>query len=1006
MRIRVFIITVIAFLMLLAKSTLPVAVAGDQPTSQEPSFRLDKRQLWTTSRIQGSPDPAKPYITRRAFPHLKFEEPLDMQSDPKSDRLYVVERYGKIYSFANDPNVNQTDLLLDLGKVIYGLALDPQFHTNGIFYITYVIDPTEELPRGTRLARFKTKENNPLQADPTSEELIMEWPSGGHNGGCLAFGPDGYLYVATGDGSGIADLYQTGQDLTDVRGKILRIDVQGKQPQMAYRIPDDNPFVGTEKARGEIWAYGLRQPWKLSFDSLTGELWTGNVGQDLWEMIFLIEKGGNYGWSVSEGSHPFRPERPRGPSSILQPIVEHNHSEFRSITGGYVYHGNRLNGLYGKYIYGDYDTGKIWSLHHDPNSDTVTDHEELVDSSIRLVGFAQDRSGELYMVDHMGGGIHELVANPAADVITDFPRKLSETGLFTSTRDLVPATGLIPYSTIAPSWSDGAEKQWYLAMPNDSKIEYEAMDFPQPAPGAVPGWKFPNGTVIVETIFLEMEKGNSDSRRRLETRILHHERLTGSEDVGDQYWRGYTYIWNDEQNDATLLEDTRGMDRTFEITDAESPGGKREQTWHFPSRAECTVCHNMAAKYVLGINTLQLNKEHSYAQDVVNQLTAWEKLGLFSSPLPASTEQLPLLSDYRNAAEEVDTRARSYLHANCSHCHRKWGGGNAEFQFLYSLPLPDTGTVGVRPGQGTFYLPHAEVIAAGDPNRSIALLRMSTVGSGRMPRLGSGMVDKQGIALLHTWIEQLSGSETQETVLDIAKRDQTAVDDLIKVLDPTPGLEAQTQTIEQLLASTRGAMSLLHALSSQSLSDSVKQTAITRATQHPEGHIRDLFEQFLPEGERTKRLGTAIVAEDILALSGNIARGRTVFFNTAGVQCRNCHRITNQGTEIGPDLDKIGKKHSREQLLETILEPSKVIEEKYVAHLIETTEGKVFSGLIVKRDTESIILKDAQNKLVEIANDDLEQVTPLQQSLMPDLLLRDMTAQQVADLISFLSTLK
>ena len=125
MRIRVFIITVIAFLMLLAKSALPVAVAGDQPASQEPSFRLDKRQLWTTSRIQGSPDPAKPYLTRRAFPHLKFEEPLDMQADPKSDRLYVVERYGKIYSFANDPNVNQTELLLDLGKVIYGLALDP-----------------------------------------------------------------------------------------------------------------------------------------------------------------------------------------------------------------------------------------------------------------------------------------------------------------------------------------------------------------------------------------------------------------------------------------------------------------------------------------------------------------------------------------------------------------------------------------------------------------------------------------------------------------------------------------------------------------------------------------------------------------------------------------------------------------------------------------------------------------------------------------------------------------
>ena len=185
--------------------------------------------------------------------------------------------------------------------------------------------------------------------------------------------------------------------------------------------------------------------------------------------------------------------------------------------------------------------------------------------------------------------------NPA-EATADFPRKLSETGLFTSVENLTPAAGLISYSVIAPQWNDGADKERYLAIPGDSQIEFETMTYPQPAPGAPRGWKFPDGTVLVETIFLEMETGIPGSRRRLETRIQHHERLVGNEVIGDQYWQGYTYVWNDEQTDAVLLEDPKGRNRTFTILDAQAPGGKRQQTWHFPSRTECTICHNMAAK--------------------------------------------------------------------------------------------------------------------------------------------------------------------------------------------------------------------------------------------------------------------------------------------------------------------------------------------------------------------------------------------------------------------------
>ncbi len=357
-----------------------------------------QRPLWTTSRIAGSPDPQPPYRTRVAFPELKFDEPLAVTSAPGSDRLFVAERYGKIFSFENKAQAQTSDLLLDVGKVVYGLAFHPQFQRNGYFYVTYVLDDKKEEPKGTRVSRFQVRRDNPIRAEQDSEKVLLEWPSGGHNGGCLRFGPDGYLYVATGDSSGIADQYKNGQDISNLSGAILRIDVDHQDEGRKYRIPADNPFVDVEGARGEIWAYGLRQPWKFAFDRQTGDLWTGNVGQDLWEQVFVIQRGGNYGWSVMEGSHPFRPERSRGPTPFVPPIVEHDHAEFRSITGGYVYHGSRLTELRGAYIYGDYDTGKIWMLRYDREKKQVTEQRELLDSTLRLVGFAEDRQGEVFLV--------------------------------------------------------------------------------------------------------------------------------------------------------------------------------------------------------------------------------------------------------------------------------------------------------------------------------------------------------------------------------------------------------------------------------------------------------------------------------------------------------------------------------------------------------------------------------------------------------------------------------
>jgi uncharacterized repeat protein (TIGR03806 family) len=726
-------------------------LSDDKKPDPKP-YGIDKRVPWTTSKVKGSPEPPPPFKTEVVFPKIKLFEPLEITNAPGSNRLFVAQHRGKIFSFLNDPKADKADPFLDLskaGKAVYSMTFHPQFAKNGYVYVTYVLDDDKPLPKGSRVSRFTVKGEPPV-ADPATEKIIFEWPCTGHNAGCLRFGPDGFLYIGTGDGSGIADELQIGQDLTSPLSKILRIDVDNPEQDRAYRIPKDNPFLSTKGAIPETWAYGLRQPWKFSFDKKTGDLWCGEVGQDLWESVHKIAKGGNYGWSVMEGTHDFRPERMKGPTPILKPIVEHPHTIFRSLTGGYIYHGKRLKELQGAYIYGDFDTGKVWMFRYDAKTGKVTDNRELAQTRIRLVGFGEDNDGELLLLDYMGGQVHRLVPNLDKGNAESFPRKLSQTGLFTSTKDLKPAPGLIPYSVNAQLWSDGAIKERYIAIVGDAKIGYNVHTYPQPAPGAPPGFGFPDNTVLVKTFLLDTDKG----RRRLETRLLHFQQLAGTEDVGDQFWSGYTYIWNDDQTDAELA-DAKGVDREFTVKDAKAPGGLRKQVWHFPSRNECIGCHTLPAKFALGVNTLQLNRDHDYGGVIDNQLRAWDHIGMFTEPLPDAPVLLPRLYDYDDPKIDIHQRARSYLHANCAHCHMKWGGGNTEFQLLASWPLQKLGIVNTKPQHGAFEIADARVLVPGDPAKSLILARMNRRGLGQMPHIASNVVDEKGVKLIEEWIRQL-----------------------------------------------------------------------------------------------------------------------------------------------------------------------------------------------------------------------------------------------------------
>ena len=332
--------------------------------------------------------------------------------DDGSNRLFLVLQPGRVLVFDNDPNISSVETFLDIRDVVsdrgeeeglLGMAFDPQYSANGYFYVYYSASP----PRRSVISRFSTSANDPNRADPASEHILLEvlQPYSNHNGGHLVFGPDEYLYIGLGDGGAGSDPHEHGQDTSTFLGTILRIDVSSVGLEGAYRIPPDNPFAGSDVgAREEIWAYGLRNPWRFTFDRETGHLWAGDVGQDRFEEIDIIRPGLNYGWNIMEGFHCFR-DSDCNQEGLELPVVEYGRGGGCSVTGGYVYRGSRLPSLYGAYVYADFCSGKIWAMRHDGIQ--VTEHMEIVDASFSVPAFGEDRSAELYILS-FDGSIYRL----------------------------------------------------------------------------------------------------------------------------------------------------------------------------------------------------------------------------------------------------------------------------------------------------------------------------------------------------------------------------------------------------------------------------------------------------------------------------------------------------------------------------------------------------------------------------------------------------------------------
>ncbi len=701
----------------------PADGGTDGGTVVDVPYGLDVRPSNTTCIAPARPSTTVGIRLEEAFPGLpRLNRPLMIRPLPDDpDRLFVIEQAGRVVSFRRSDPTNVTVVLDHRSEVesgpneagLLGIAFHPDFASNRQVFLSYNRSVGGELY--SRVARFVVQADGRI--DPSSEQPIFEvlQPYGNHNGGHIAFGPpEGpgarrYLYIGLGDGGSGGDPQGHGQNTNTVLGAILRLDVDGGTP---YAIPPDNPFAGGGGAP-EIFAWGLRNPWRFSFDAATGDLWAADVGQNRIEEVDLIRLGGNYGWNVKEGSECYN--APTCDSTgLIDPVVEYDHSEGQSITGGYVYRGTVIPELVGVYVFGDFVSGTIFGVFSDQAGNPA--RRVLLTTSRSIASFAEDADGELLVLD-LGGRIDRIVPDQTGGG-GSFPDRLSLTGCVDPSDPTQLAPGVIPYAPAATLWSDGLEKTRALALPDGTTIDLDANgDF-----------VFPVGTVLIKTF--------SYQGRRIETRLLMRHA---------DGWAGYAYEWNDDQTEAYLLPASKRVTL---------PDGSR---WLIPSRAQCLACHTQAAGYSLGLEIAQLNHPFVYTGGRrSNQIATLDHIGLFATSPgdPASLPALPPPSDANATSEE---KARAYLHANCAMCHQPGSTGRGDADMRWWLPFDQTNLCDAAPTEGDLGIPGARRIVPGDPDRSLVSVRMKRLDVHRMPPLGTEKIDPTGTGIVDAWIRGLGG---------------------------------------------------------------------------------------------------------------------------------------------------------------------------------------------------------------------------------------------------------
>ncbi len=718
-------------------TAVAVAVLPGGATLADP-YGLDQRPANTTCLAPARPSTSGINVVRLFPAAPAFTMPTKiLQAPGDATRWYVAEKTGLIKVFdVTDPAVVTT--YLDLTGVVnsdgpeaglLGFAFHPDFPATPEVFVTYVTG-VADMSLAIHIVRIVL--DDPLQPlNPTTQVLIAIDHHGTdfHFAGEVAFGPDGYLYVSVGDGGGAANPSNpdNAQNTHNLLGSVLRIDVLGVPwPSPGYNIPADNPFAANPKCGPgdndascpELYAWGFRNPWRWSFDRDTGTLWLGDVGQSTYEEVDIVQPGGNYGWRCREGLHPYNTTGcPDGP--FVDPVAEYPHVEIVNgqtkynvaVLGGYVYHGSAIPSLRGRYIFGDFSVGRLFSLRSDGAGGYIRD--ELFVAGRAISTFATGEDGELYLADVNNGRIYKIV--PGGSGSDPVPTLLSQTGCVNPGDPTQPADGVIPYDINAPFWSDGAVKSRWLAIPDGQTITVDSSG----------DWDLPPRSILVKLFRL--------NGRPIETRLLMRH--------PDGQWRGYTYEWNDTLTDAVRVT-----------------GGKTKiidgQEWIYPSESQCLACHTAAAGFSLGLETAQLNRDLTYPVTgwTANELATLEHIGMFSAPLPGAPATLPALPDPADGTQWPEPRSRAWLHTNCSQCHRPGGPTPASMDLRYSTPFAATGTCDAAPGSGTLGIPDAKLLLPGDATHSVIPARAGRRDAFGMPPLASNLVDSAAVSVVTQWI--------------------------------------------------------------------------------------------------------------------------------------------------------------------------------------------------------------------------------------------------------------
>ncbi len=743
----------------------------DCPSSPRPTFAGHAFELDATleatdlSVVDGYPD----------LDHGIQRVTAAVNADDDSDRIFLVEQTGTVWVFDDDPEATEVEAFLDVTTLVaganegesglLGLAFDPDFGNAasprfGEFYVYMSVanancaceaDDSCELSAGStrdhcsNVVRFRaTAEEGPYPdtVDPLDEgELILEieQPRANHNGGTLVFGPDDLLYISSGDG-GLSNDNNQAQHDDSLLGKILRIDPRGRS---TYVIPSGNPFFDEAGKAQEILHLGLRNPWKISFDRETGDLWIGDVGAGDWEEIDYVASGSevpmNFGWPECEGIHEvgqtaecdFEHERP---------VLELDRGSGGAITGGYVYRGTAFPELHGRYVFAELVSRRIYAWDRTTvDEGTGLGVPEILDTFGQLATLGETEAGELLFPQYKSSGsstIGRFEGTGASGA--GIPLLLSQTGLFVDTAAdrLVASPGLIEYEIANPLWSDAASKRRWFGLPGSQKIGFRSE-------GA---WTFPVGTVLVKHFELPHDELGS---QRVETRVL----LNQEDD-----WLGFTYRWNAAQSQANLLK----VELVEEICLDDACSDR--QTWTYPSPTTCLSCHTDAATRVLGLRAEQFNRP---VEDE-NQLRSLNCMEVFDNDIgvPAQYRAFATIEDETAGVHE---RVRSYLASNCAHCHRPDNVVQADIDLRFTTPLSETGLVGEMPIHDIPDLVDPSLLEPGDASQSVLWHRQHVLDTSlRMAKL-TRLRDDAAVDLQEDWIE--------DTVVNMADDDHDGEDD-------------------------------------------------------------------------------------------------------------------------------------------------------------------------------------------------------------------------------------